>query len=64
MSGVVWGPSANANLLLVNGRDLKFRVCDKGVKILIPPNEEPGVIDEFKGEVSLRGGMDAVGSFF
>jgi hypothetical protein len=53
----------NANSLLVGGRDLKFGVYDKGVKTLIPPDEEPRVIDEFKGKISLRGGVDSVGGF-
>jgi hypothetical protein len=48
---------------LVNSGDLKFRVCDKGVKTLIPLDEEPRVIDEFKGKISLRGSVDLIGGF-
>jgi hypothetical protein len=49
MSGVVGCPSLNTNSFLVTRGDLKFRVSDKGVKYVVPPDEEPGVIDEFKG---------------
>jgi hypothetical protein len=49
---------------LITSRDLKFGVGDKGVESFIPPDKEPGVIDKFKGEVSLRGGMDSIGSLF
>jgi hypothetical protein len=62
VSRSVGWPSENTNLFLVPSRDLKFRVSDKGIKGFIPPDKEPGVVDEFKGEVSLGGGMDSIGS--
>jgi hypothetical protein len=49
MSGVAGWPNLNTNSFLVTHGDLKFRISDKGVKCIIPPDEEPGVIDEFKG---------------
>jgi hypothetical protein len=49
MSGVMGWPNSNTNSFLVAHRDLKFRVSDKGIEGVIPPDEEPGVIDEFKG---------------
>jgi hypothetical protein len=61
MSGIVWWPSANTNTFLVSSRDLKFGVSDKGIEGFVPPDKKPGVIDKFKGEVSLGGGMDLVG---
>jgi hypothetical protein len=63
MSGVVYWPNANTNLFLVSGWDFKFGVCDKGVKTLVLPDEEPRVVDEFKGKVPLRGGVDLIGRF-
>jgi hypothetical protein len=49
MSRVVGWPNANTNLFLIARRDLKFRISDKGVKGVIPPDEEPRVVDKFKG---------------
>jgi hypothetical protein len=49
MSGVVGWPSVNTNTFLIARGDLKFRVSDKGVKVFVPPDEEPRVVDEFKG---------------
>jgi hypothetical protein len=49
VSGVVGWPHTNANAFLVYCRDFKFGVGYKGVKGLIPPNEEPRIVDEFKG---------------
>jgi hypothetical protein len=49
VSGIVEGPNANANALLVSCRDFKFGVGYEGVKGLVPTNEEPGVVDELKG---------------
>jgi hypothetical protein len=49
MSGIVRWPNVNANSFLVACRDLKFGVSDKGVECVIPPDEEPGVVDKFKG---------------
>jgi hypothetical protein len=49
MSGIVGWPNTYSNLLLVTCRDLKFRVSDKGVKGVVPPDKEPGVVDKFKG---------------
>jgi hypothetical protein len=63
MSGVVWWPSANTDAFLISCRDLKFGVGDKGIKGFIPPDEEPGVIDEFEGEVSLGCSVDSIGGF-
>jgi hypothetical protein len=34
---------------LISYGDLKFGVSDKGVKGVVPPDEEPGVVDEFEG---------------
>jgi hypothetical protein len=47
--GVVARPDVNANALLVYCRDFKLRVGYKGIKGLVPTDEEPGVVDEFKG---------------
>jgi hypothetical protein len=63
MSGVVGWPNMNTNSFLVSGRDFKFGVCDKGVKTLVPPDEEPRVIDEFEGEVPLGYSVDLIGGF-
>jgi hypothetical protein len=49
MSVVVGWPSMNTDTFLITCRDLKFGVSDKGVKGLIPPDEEPRVVDKFKG---------------
>jgi hypothetical protein len=49
MSGVVGWPSTNTNMFLITHRDLKFGVSDKGIKGVILPDEEPRVVDEFKG---------------
>jgi hypothetical protein len=49
MLGVVGWPNANTNSFLVAHRDLKFGVSDKGIEGVIPPDEEPRVIDEFEG---------------
>jgi hypothetical protein len=64
MSRVMGWPSVNTNMFLITSRDLKFGVGDKGVESFVPPDKEPGVVDKFKGEVSLRGGMDSIGSLF
>jgi hypothetical protein len=64
VSRIMGWPSANTNTFLVTNRDLEFGVGDEGVKSFIPPDKEPGVIDEFKGEVSLGGGVDLVESLF
>jgi hypothetical protein len=49
VSGVVGWPNSNTNSFLVTRGDFKFRVGDKGVKSFVPPDEEPGIIDEFEG---------------
>jgi hypothetical protein len=49
MSGVVGWPNLNTNSFLVTCGDLKFRISDKGIEFVIPPDEEPGVVDESKG---------------
>jgi hypothetical protein len=49
VSGIVGRPNANTNALLVSCRDFKFGVGYEGVKGLVPPNEEPGVVDKLKG---------------
>jgi hypothetical protein len=49
MSGIVGWPSSNTNTFLITRRDLEFGVSDKGVKGFVPLDEEPGVVDEFKG---------------
>jgi hypothetical protein len=48
MLGIVGWPNTNANSFLVTCRDLKFRVSDKGVKCVVPLDEEPGVVNEFE----------------
>jgi hypothetical protein len=53
----------NTNSLLINSRDFKFRICDKGVKSFVPPDKEPGVVDEFKGNIPLRCGVNSIGGF-
>jgi hypothetical protein len=62
MSRIMGWPNVNTNMFLVSSRDLKFGVSDKGVEGFVSPDKEPGVVNEFKGEVSLRGGVDLVGS--
>jgi hypothetical protein len=47
--GVVVWPNANANSLLIPYRDFEFGVSDEGVEGLVPLDEEPGVVDKFKG---------------
>jgi hypothetical protein len=49
VSGIVLWPNTNANSLLVPCRDFKFGVSYEGVKSLVPTDEEPRVVDEFKG---------------
>jgi hypothetical protein len=49
VSGVMGWPNMNTNAFLITCGDLKFRVGDKGVKSFVPPDEEPGIVDEFKG---------------
>jgi hypothetical protein len=49
VSGIVGRPNANANALLVSCGDFKFGIGDEGVKGLVPMDEEPGVVNEFKG---------------
>jgi hypothetical protein len=63
VSGIVGRPDANTNALLVSGGDFKFGVSYESVEGVVPPNEEPRIIDEFKGEVSLGCGVDAIRSF-
>jgi hypothetical protein len=53
VSRVMGWPSVNTDMFLITHRDLKFRIGNKCVKGLILPDKEPGVVDEFKGEVSL-----------
>jgi hypothetical protein len=64
MPRVMRWPCANANMFLVTSRDLKFRVSNEGIEGLVLLDKEPGIVDEFKGKVSLGGGMDLVGGFF
>ena len=42
-------PNANTDAFLVPCGDFKFGVGDEGVKGLVPTDEEPRVIDKFKG---------------
>jgi hypothetical protein len=49
MSGIVGWPNADANSFLISCGDLKFRIGHKGIKGVIPPDKEPGVIDELEG---------------
>jgi hypothetical protein len=49
MPGVLGWPNMNPDMLLIACRDLKFGVSNKGIKGFIPLDEEPGVIDKFKG---------------
>jgi hypothetical protein len=49
MAGIVCWPNANANSLLVTGRDFEFGVSYEGVESLVPTDEEPRVVDEFEG---------------
>jgi hypothetical protein len=49
VSGIVARPDVNTNALLVSCRDFKFGVGYEGVKGFVPPNEEPGIVDKFKG---------------
>jgi hypothetical protein len=45
--GVMAWPNANANSLLIPGRDFEFRISYEGVEGLVPVDEEPQVVDEF-----------------
>jgi hypothetical protein len=63
VSRVMGWPHANTNVFLITSRDLKFRVSNKGVEGFVPPDEEPRVVDEFEGEVSLGCGVNAIGGF-
>jgi hypothetical protein len=49
VSGIVTWPSLNTNTFLVCCGDFKFGVGDEGVKGFVPPDEEPRVVDKFKG---------------
>jgi hypothetical protein len=49
VSGIVGRPNANTDAFLVSCRDFKFGVSYKGVEGFIPTDEEPRIIDEFKG---------------
>jgi hypothetical protein len=49
VSGVVRWPNMNTNVFLIACGDLKFRVGDKCIKSFVPPDEEPGIVDEFEG---------------
>jgi hypothetical protein len=49
VSGIVERPNANTNALLVSCGDFKFRVSYEGVKGFVPMDEEPRVVDKFKG---------------
>jgi hypothetical protein len=49
VSGIVGRPNANTNALLVSGGDFEFGVSYKCVKGLVPADEEPRVVDKFKG---------------
>jgi hypothetical protein len=49
MSRVVGWPNTDTNSFLVSCRDLKFGVGNKGIEGVVPPDKEPGVVDEFKG---------------
>jgi hypothetical protein len=56
-------PDANTNAFLVTGGDLKFGVGNKGIEGFVPPDKEPGVVDEFEGEVPLGCGVNVIGGF-
>jgi hypothetical protein len=60
VSGILARPHANADAFLVSGGDFKFGVGDESVKGFVPTDEEPRVVDKFKGEISLRNGVDSV----
>jgi hypothetical protein len=49
VSGVMAWPNANTNLLLIPCRDFEFRISYEGVESLVPTDEEPRVVDKFKG---------------
>jgi hypothetical protein len=49
VSGVMAWPNANANSLLVTCRDFEFRIGYEGIESLVPTDEEPRVVDGFKG---------------
>jgi hypothetical protein len=49
VSGIVGRPNANGNALLVSYRDFKLGVSYESVKGFVPTDEEPRVVDEFKG---------------
>jgi hypothetical protein len=63
MPGVMGWPDTYTNTSLVTSRDLKFGVSDECIEGLILPDKEPGVVDEFEGEVSLRSSMNSIRSF-
>jgi hypothetical protein len=49
VSGIVRRPDANTNAFLVSCGDFKFGVSYEGVKSVVPTDEEPRIVDEFKG---------------
>jgi hypothetical protein len=53
VSGIVGRPNADTDAFLVSCGDLEFGVSYESIKGFVPMDEEPRVIDEFKGEVSL-----------
>jgi hypothetical protein len=49
VSGIVGWPNANAYTFLITCGDFEFGVSNEGIKGFVPTDEEPRVIDEFKG---------------
>jgi hypothetical protein len=49
VSGIVGRPNANTDAFLVSCGDFEFGVSYEGVKGFVLTDEEPGIIDEFKG---------------
>jgi hypothetical protein len=47
--GIVERPNVNADAFLIPGGDFKFGVSYEGVEGFVPTDEEPRVVDEFKG---------------
>jgi hypothetical protein len=49
VSGIMGRPNVNTDAFLVSCGDFKFGVCYESVKGSVPMDEEPRIVDEFKG---------------
>jgi hypothetical protein len=49
VSGVVGWPNLDTNSFLISCRDFKLGVGDKSIESVVPPDQEPGVVDKLEG---------------